>query len=345
MHDNDIVPKSSEKYTREFITHKYFLKKVGEYIGIFFHISDDIYCDMIRASDGLYSAEFLFYPNAFENERYLIYRFIRSILLESNPKLTYFKDEQEYKHFCENNNFKYDKQCWFKRVYIKDSYENAESYILRNSIAFQKNYFPDESPCTNPYPNLQNSSKLEATIFKSDFQESLQLLKTNDITKLYHFTDRININSILKNGGLLSYRNIRNKNITVSRFSSNEISREMDVKAGLDNFVRLSFTSSHPMMHIALQAGRIFNPVIIEIDPTIALMPGALFSNVNALKKDANIGPSHNDLSKIKFKVVKQRNHFELPESEKPFFQAEVLVEGKIGCEMFLNLETLYSKS
>ena len=37
---------------------------------------------------------------------------------------------------------------------------------------------------------------------KSNWMDYVQVLETNGITKLYHFTDRDNLESIIKNGGL-----------------------------------------------------------------------------------------------------------------------------------------------
>ena len=46
---------------------------------------------------------------------------------------------------------------------------------------------------------------------KSNWQEYEQVLKEGKITKLYHFTDRENLESIIANGGLYSWADCEKK--------------------------------------------------------------------------------------------------------------------------------------
>ena len=146
---------------------------------------------------------------------------------------------------------------------------------------------------------------------KSNWKEFESLLSQYNIKKLYHFTDRENLESIIKNGGR---------------------------KDNLQHFVRISFTSEHPMMYVAMQDGRLSNPVILEIDPEVIFWQTSKYANMNATKTGANIGSTIDDFKKIHFNSVKARKHFDLADDEQPYFQAEILVKNFIPLEYIKNI-------
>ena len=98
---------------------------------------------------------------------------------------------------------------------------------------------------------------------KSNWQEFKTILDQHKITKLYHFTDRDNLESIIKNGGLYSWMDCDRKGIHIAKPGGGELSRSLDRKDNLQDFVRVSFTTQHPMMYVAMKEGRISNPVIL----------------------------------------------------------------------------------
>ncbi len=102
---------------------------------------------------------------------------------------------------------------------------------------------------------------------KNNYQEYKEILERNGIKKLYHFTDRDNLESIIRNGGLYSWADCENKSIDIKKPGGSDMSRQLDVRDGLQNYVRVSFVTQHPMMYVAMNDGRISNPVILEIDP------------------------------------------------------------------------------
>ena len=110
--------------------------------------------------------------------------------------------------------------------------------------------------------------------------------------------------------------------------NSNELSRQLDSKAGLENSVRLSLCSNHPMMHIAKQEGRISNPVVLGIDLDVLLRPGVLFSHCNATRRDTVLSDRPD---KIRFDVVQAESQFTVPRNLRIFYQAEVLIPGPVS--------------
>lgn len=173
---------------------------------------------------------------------------------------------------------------------------------------------------------------------KSNYHEYKEILERNGIKKLYHFTDRDNLESIIQNGGLYSWADCENKSISIAKPGGSDTSRQLDSRDGLQNYVRVSFVRQHPMMYVAMKDGRISNPVILEIDPQVLWWKDTRYADRNATKNGANVGGELNDFKAIHFDSIKARRHFDLPEDEQPFFQAEVLVKNHIPLEYITNI-------
>lgn len=175
---------------------------------------------------------------------------------------------------------------------------------------------------------------------KSNWQEFKAILDQHNIVKLYHFTDRDNLESIIKNGGLYSWMDCDRKGIKINKPGGSSASRQLDSSRNLEDYVRVSFTTQHPMMYVAMKDGRISNPVILEIDPEVIYWNESLYANLNAARYTLkpNIGPTISDFKQIHFQSVKARTHFDLPEEEQPYFQAEVLVKNFIPLEYIKNI-------
>ncbi len=175
---------------------------------------------------------------------------------------------------------------------------------------------------------------------KSNWQEFKTVLDEHRITKLYHFTDRDNLESIIKNGGLYSWMDCERKGIKINKPGGSTASRQLDSSRNLEDYVRVSFTTQHPMMYVAMKDGRISNPVILEIDLEAIYWNETLYANLNAARYTIkpNIGPTISDFKQIHFQSVKAHKHFDLPEEEQPYFQAEVLVKNFIPLEYIKNI-------
>ena len=173
---------------------------------------------------------------------------------------------------------------------------------------------------------------------KNNWQDFKNIVDTYGIKKLYHFTDRENLESIIRHGALLSWADCEKQGINIPKPGGSFQSRELDKRDGLQNFVRVSFVKQHPMMYVAMNDGRISNPVILEIDPQIIWWQYTKYSDRNATKTGAKVGSSFADFMAIHFKSIKANKHFDLPEDEQMFFQAEVLVENSIPIEFITNI-------
>lgn len=173
---------------------------------------------------------------------------------------------------------------------------------------------------------------------KSNWLEFKSVVDEHKIVKLYHFTDRDNLESIIKNGGLYSWGDCEDKGIKIAKPGGGLLSRDLDKRDRLQHYVRVSFTPQHPMMYVAMQDGRLSNPVILEIDPEVIFWQDSKYANMNATRSGSNKGSTIDDFKMIHFQTVKARKHFDLPEEEQPYFQAEVLVKNFIPLEYIKNI-------
>ena len=176
---------------------------------------------------------------------------------------------------------------------------------------------------------------------RTNWQEFKNILDQHNIHTLYHFTDRDNLEAIIKNGGLYSWKDCLNKNITIPKPGGGgpgSLSWQLDKKKGLEHYVRVSFTRQHPMMYIAMNEGRISNPVILEIDPAVLYDEDVKYADVNATRNDTHIGDSIDDFKAIHFDTIKARNYFDLDVDEQPYYQAEILVKHFIPLSSIKNI-------
>lgn len=206
--------------------------------------------------------------------------------------------------------------------------------------------------------------KAELEKYKPKKDEIMKILQDNGIMYLYHFTARENIPSIKALGGLYSWAGLCSKVQELGEsnrraisnhqleyciegkwyrlsLSSDEKSRCYDEQSGLEDYVRLSFTPNHPMMFTARNEGRVIDPVVLKIKVDVAALKETLYSNKNATiqREPVNVGESIDDLKQVHFGTVRQKNHFDLDDYERSFYQAEVMVKSFIPVEYIINLD------
>ena len=149
---------------------------------------------------------------------------------------------------------------------------------------------------------------------KNNWQQYKDIIERNNIKCLYHFTDRENLESIINNGGLYSWADCKAKGIDIPKPGGSAQSRLLDTRDNLQNYVRVSFVTQHPMMYVAMNEGRISNPVILKIDPKVIWQEDTKYADRNATKNGAKVGGELSDFERIHFNSVKANKHFDLPE-------------------------------
>lgn len=173
---------------------------------------------------------------------------------------------------------------------------------------------------------------------RKDYSKFKEILEKYQIKKFYHFTDRSNIESIIKNGGLYSWGDCLKRGIYVAHPGGSELSHELDSQQNLAEYVRISICKRHPMMYYAMNEGRIVNPVILEIDTDILFLEGNVFSDKNAVRADANKGISFSYFESMHFQTALRNTQFEVDEDEKDYYQAEILVKNYIPLHYIINI-------
>ena len=153
--------------------------------------------------------------------------------------------------------------------------------------------------------------------YKTKSKEYKEIIARERISKLYHFTDRDNLNSIIAAGGLYSWADCAASNIMIAKPGGDNTSRSLDMRDGLQHFVRLSLCREHPMKYVAMKEGRIDNPVLLEISPEVIYWSETCYADRNATKNGAQVGSDITDFKQIHFDSVRAYNHFNLPEEEK----------------------------
>lgn len=176
---------------------------------------------------------------------------------------------------------------------------------------------------------------------RTNWADFKALLDQHQITTLYHFTDRDNLEEIINQGGIYSWKACEDRGITIPKPGGggpNSLSWNLDLKKNLENYARVSFTRHHPMMYVAMNEGRITNPVILEIDPAIIYEEDTLFADSNATRNGVKLGGTLDDFEAIHFDTVKANKHFDLDSDEQPFYQAEILVKEFIPLSAITNI-------
>lgn len=214
----------------------------------------------------------------------------------------------------------------------KKRIQQAELEKIENRLVFW----------SNTVKQILEKSRLNkrSESFKSDWTLFKEVLKRHNITKLYHFTDLANLNSIKKNGGLFSWYYCENNNIAIPQPGGSSISRELDQSKGFHNYVRVSFVKDHPMLYVAQKDGRINNPVILEIDLDVIYLLRTIYSCQNAARNNVNVDGTIEIFNTIRFSLFKKR-YIDLSDEEKHYYQAEVLVFEKLPIEYITNIDNL----
>lgn len=178
-------------------------------------------------------------------------------------------------------------------------------------------------------------------MYKQNRTEFEEIIRENDIKRLYHFTDRSNLKSIIENGGIYSWKSCESKNINIPRAGGSNLSRNLDCRVGIQDYVHLSFTPQHPMLYDTIEDGRILNPVLLIIDTDVIHLSKTIFSDRNATRNDAQIGSDLYCFKNIHFETIKNKKYFEIDDEEQPFYQAEVMVSEFIPLKYILNINSL----
>ena len=201
----------------------------------------------------------------------------------------------------------------------------------------------EDKPTVNIFENKNQTVQKqiyneEKVFYKSLYKNIIPYLNFKGIYKFYHFTDVKNLKSIIQHGGLYSWYGLEARQIN-SSLSSNQLSRELDTRYNLQDYIRLSFGSYHPMSsRLIHQEGK--KLVWLEISLEVACFEETLFSDINATDNNVQIGNSLDFLKTIDLDVFKYQ-YRDLDYNAKKKYQAEILVKKFLPIKYITNIDTL----
>ncbi|MBD5358783.1 MAG: DUF4433 domain-containing protein [Bacteroides sp.] len=208
---------------------------------------------------------------------------------------------------------------------------------ISSCISFLKTYFKDQkrisTPDDPPYYLIKDNV---SPIQKSDKLEIINHLRQCGVKCFYHFTEVDKIDSIVKHGGLLSYKRCLDEGIVLPLREDMALSRDADAKLGLEDYARVSFSKHLPKIDIRKREGA--DLVMLKISLDVALFEDTLFTDIEATHPQMKYGKTFSDLMKVNTNIALSDS---FPTSEQEFLQqqAEVLIKGIIPLKYILNID------
>lgn len=200
----------------------------------------------------------------------------------------------------------------FKRLQINAEKENVPiPYLIKD------HYSPSYKTCRN---------------------EIMQYLIDNGIKCLYHFTDKDRLNSIIRHGGLYSYKRCLDEAVVMPIRTDMAASRDIDAEFGLEDYARLSFCRDLPKAEERKKAGA--ELVLLKISLEVATFEDTEFTDMEATLRQMRHGNSFEDLKKVNLQAT-QKPACLLSDIEYKQKQAEVLVKGFIPLKYVQNVNNV----
>lgn len=163
-----------------------------------------------------------------------------------------------------------------------------------------------------------------------------ELIKNYGIRCFYHFTDKVNVESIKRNGGLLSLDAMDRKGIKSLKPGGNKWSHDADRSKGLHRYIHLAFVENHPMKYVAEQEGRIGPTVVLQVNPAILALPGTFITSDVSNKSGIQRYPANEAAKYIDFDVLYTWTDWkdsEIMERRRKVERSEILVPDFISLE------------
>ena len=160
------------------------------------------------------------------------------------------------------------------------------------------------------------------------------------IDGIWHFTDQSNIESIIKQGGLLSLDECEKRGVTIPAPGGNQWSHDADRLKGLHKYIHLSFVDEHPMLYAARQQGRISNPVWLKIETSVLDADDIRFSADVSNKADIAVLNAEEAKEQIDFDVLLTYMDWKDPEIQsrrRAAVKSEILIPNFISIDKILS--------
>lgn len=252
-----------------------------------------------------------------------------------NKQKDYNKRKTEFKQLFEEAENEFHNNQFKKAIelFTKAQQFDIDNYRCSRRISDAHNKIERIKQREAERKRIEQEEKERREKYKEDAQAIMEYFAQNGINQFYHYTDSRNLNSIIQNNGLYSLNELHRRGIVYEQGS--HTSERPD-------YVRLSYTNSHPLMHVSIKENRIVNPRVLHIDKTVSTLRNTLFSNVNVARTSRRptvITGNNLDFIKLNVKLdITKRKYFNLTDEEKAYYQAEVMVKEHVPLEYITNL-------
>lgn len=166
------------------------------------------------------------------------------------------------------------------------------------------------------------------------------ILTKYKFNEIWHFTDKSNLDLIIKHGGLLSLAKLEQKGIDIPIPGGNVWSHEADRLNGVHKYVHLAFVDDHPMLFRAKQEGRILEPIWLKIDSSVLLEDNVRYTSDVSNKYGVPTLQPEEAREQIDFEVLFTRTDWTNPEIQarrQAAKKSEILVPDFVPIEKILS--------
>ena len=167
-------------------------------------------------------------------------------------------------------------------------------------------------------------------------------LENNAIRYFYHFTSEANKDSIERLGGLYSWAEMERQGHSIPCQGGGDLSRALDRRFGLQDYVRLSFCKDHPMAFRLHKEG--YKLILLKFDALAmieaGLLDNAIFSDMNATDNNHQKDWGIEGLHLIDFKAT-QRSYVARTDPDFKHHQAEIMIPKCVPYSYILNVENM----
>lgn len=194
---------------------------------------------------------------------------------------------------------------------------------------------PSYSPDSIPYILTNEREVNYETRFKKDRKAIHDYLVSKGIKYFYHFTERNKLPSIIKQGGIISYKKCLDLGIVIPSTSDMSKSRDADASFDLQDYVRVSFCRYLPKI-AERKLDEDKDWVLLRISTEVAELEETMFTDMEATKEEHHHGAQYEDLLKVNIEAT-QRPVTEL-DPEYWQNQSEVMIKDRIPMKYILNI-------
>jgi ssDNA thymidine ADP-ribosyltransferase, DarT len=159
-------------------------------------------------------------------------------------------------------------------------------------------------------------------------------------TTFFHFTDTRNLD-LIKKHGLLSRRRLKELGISIPAPGGNQWSMDSADRLGLDRYVSLCLTKSHPMEYPARRGGQIKEVMYLPIRPNIIKTEGVMMTAGISNRSGVALEVPSKVLDELDLEVIYRRTDWtdaSIKKRRKVAQKFEILVPDEVPVEYILNI-------